>query len=472
MQNWSIDEDGNCLVIRGRDWLQTNSDRLFIRPCYPALFQECQALFRGHIQGIFLLGTPGIGKSCFLDYALHRFLHDGQSVLYLDGPNGMAFVFRPDGTAEMHELKTGPYNFNSIADNFDVALYDPHENAERTNDVNLSFFQKKNFIVAMSPDEQNCKKLRKDTTASATLYMGTFSLQEAEALRSSCYPHVSQEVLRTRHAAIGGVARYLIRSLLPNNVDLVTREVEKKQTKALNITAEKPLVIDAGEVASQFKSLWSLYHLQPSTAEAGGVDYYDYTIELCCDDARIRIRDLLMEKDVQDLWIIYERTNERHGTLRGIRYEAYAHKKILLAGLHGNASSLTQNGIGKGTIKVSIPALLPTITLPDNDLGERLQNAVNHAIGLPIGGYLLPHCSNFPVIDSMFVSSASKIPLQMKAGRSKPLSEASATAICSVIGGKLVFIVPDEFTMTSKLQGGPGLKQYRFILNESTFARS
>lgn len=118
---------------------------------------------------------------------------------------------------------------------------------------------------------------------------------------------------------------------------------------------------------------------------------------------------------------------------------------------------------------MTIPASLPTIILPDNNLNEHLRSAANNARDLPSGGYLLPHLSNFPVVDSIFVSQASEMLLQMKAGRSKPLSEDSASAIQSVVGGNLVFIVPDEVTMTKKLPGGPPeLNQWRFILNEST----
>ena len=471
MQNWSSREDGDCLLSSGGNWPQTESNRLFVRPCYPALFHECQTLFQAHIQGAFLMGTPGIGKSCFLDYALHCFLQgEGErSVLYLSGPRNKAFIFRSDGSVEEHELAAALRA--NMADKVDVVLYDPHETADRTNDVHLSNFRGKPFIVALSPDEKNCKKLRKDTTARARLYMGTFSLQEAEDLRSSCYPHVPQEVLRTRYAAIGGIARHLIPRLLPSNVDMATREVEEKQSKALNIIAENPLLIDAGELASQFKSLWSLYHLQPCITAAGGIDYYDYTIEPCCDDARIRIRDMLMKKDVQDLWNMFEGTNERHGTLRGIRYEAYAHKKILAAGLHGNASSLTEDGIGKSSIQVSIPASLPRVYLPSNDLGAPFKNAVHGARQLPTGGYLLPESPNFPVIDSLFASADATFSLQMKAGRSKPLSGKPANSIYATAGGCLVFVVPDESIIRRKLAyseaAGPSQwRHYRIVLKE------
>ena len=61
----------------------TKSNRMFVRPCYPLLFQECQANFNVGLQGIFCVGTPGIGKSAFLEYVLYEVLNRlRQSVLF------------------------------------------------------------------------------------------------------------------------------------------------------------------------------------------------------------------------------------------------------------------------------------------------------------------------------------------------------------------------------------------------------
>lgn len=86
---WRSREDGNCLVCsEGNEWPITKSTNriLFVRPCYPALFQECQENFQLGLQGVFVMGTPGIGESVFLEYALHQVLnHLRQSVLFLSG---------------------------------------------------------------------------------------------------------------------------------------------------------------------------------------------------------------------------------------------------------------------------------------------------------------------------------------------------------------------------------------------------
>lgn len=339
----------------------TKSNRMFVRNCYPSLFQECQLNFQAGIQGIFILGTPGVGKSAFLDYALHRILNGLQrSVLFLSGVEQKARLFRVDGTIveqTLTEFQNTPSGQNSWADQVDFILFDPHEDATRTNEISHSMFRDKPFIVAMSPDEANCKRLRKDTRKQVLLYMGTLSLEEALEMRSSCYPSdVTEQLVRSRYIQIGGIARVLTAPTAAHNYDSNLRKVIEKQTMALQDIAEMPLRIDGGEVTAQFKHLWSLYHLQPVSPGDNVPQWYSYTIEPCCSDLRVKIRDRLMEKDVQELWLLFKNTMERHGCLRGIRYEAYAHKKILAEGVNGSARSLTVNGEGNSNKHVVIPS--------------------------------------------------------------------------------------------------------------------
>jgi hypothetical protein len=71
------------------------------------------------------------------------------------------------------------------------------------------------------------------------------------------------------------------------------------------------------------------------------------------------------------------------------------------------------------------------------------------------------------VADAVFVDAHSFLKLQMKAGRSKPLSDNSAQILCAAVPGPRVIVVPDESVMTKMLAGGPGgLDQFRFVLKE------
>jgi len=155
-----------------------------------------------------------------------------------------------------------------------------------------------------------------------------------------------------RYPKIGGIARQLFETPLAGEEgDEKVIDAEVRQSAALNDMAQNPLRIDAGEVAAKFEKLWSFYHLQLVT-ENGFTNYSKYTIELFSPDVRARIRDKLINKDVSELWILYDSTLERHGTLRGIRYETYTHKKILTHGVNLTSTSLTVNGVGTATKQI------------------------------------------------------------------------------------------------------------------------
>jgi len=84
-----------------------------VRDCYPKLFDKVKKFFDARakamdspagiekdpeelpLAGVFIYGNPGIGKSVFLDYALHRYLELGKPVLFLSGPDSRAYLYRP-----------------------------------------------------------------------------------------------------------------------------------------------------------------------------------------------------------------------------------------------------------------------------------------------------------------------------------------------------------------------------------------
>ena len=448
---------------------------MFVRPCYRDLFELCDSEWTQGTQGVFLTGAPGVGKSCFLDYVLHRCLYDDDkkhNVLYLDGNDWRALLFQQNMSGItvvehcLYDLREKRVRIPSDA--FDVVCFDAHESAEHTNDVHISLLQGKKFIVAMLPQREHCKRLRKDTRSQVSVFMGALSMDEAKAMRASCYAGVPQDVLQARYRKIGGIARYLCCSHWPHHEsDLGVEDEERRQYAALNDIEQYALRIDTGEVPSQFEYLWNLYHHEPPQRN-GRPDYFHFTIELASHDVRTRIRDTLMQKDVGELWHLYKVTSERHVTLKGIRYEAYAHKKMLEHGVNLQATSLTTSGVGK---QIRIPALLPRIDLMTNDLGEPSEDAINRARRLPTGGYLLPKNSDMVVGDSLFVSPTETLSLQMMAGGRQPMSEPSASLLQAAAAGYLIFVVPDESIVVQELEysQGDGLAQWgqcRLVLKE------
>ena len=126
-------------------------------------------------------------------------------------------------------------------------------------------------------------------------------------------------------------------------VDAAVATIQERQAKALDDLVDRRKRMDSLSVASDFKSLWSLYHLVPAPTKTD----LSYSIELCSPNGRNLVLHALLKKEVKELWDLFGSTDtkEKFGTLRGIRYEAYAHKKILVDGINGTARLLTKTAI-------------------------------------------------------------------------------------------------------------------------------
>lgn len=93
-----------------------------------------------------------------------------------------------------------------------------------------------------------------------------------------------------------------------------------------------------------------------------------------------------------------------------------------------------------------MPAQVPKLSLKNNDFKKDFKAAIRDAKYTKTymkGAYLLPRLPNFPVVDSLWVSAPNTLLLQMKGGRSGPLSESKATTIIATASvNHLIFIVP------------------------------
>ena len=455
----------NLAADSNHTWIQTGSKMLFKQSCYDDIWDICRraALV---FDGVVLSGTPGVGKSCFLDFALHRLRTDNESVLYVHGKSGYAFIYKSDGNVE--QVSIADAISGQLAKTVDFILLDPPEGGD-PNFWGYKNLHNTKFILAVSPDRNNCQGLRKDAST-VDLYMGALlSIDEVEEMRLACYPNVPQRIVEKRYKEFGGVPRLLFKpydSSLPDPL----QTARKEQNQALLDAVSHPRRIDNGSPEPSYQSLWKLYHIHPVIKDDGTTDYGDYTIQTCCEDAHARLRDKLMEKSVKDLWTAYSETDEGLGALKGIRFEAYAHKKILAEGLNCLALGLTKNGLSSAwPLPVSVPPNLTKVDLVNNDVGKGLQDAVALARKSTTGRYLLPHFANFPVVDSIFVPHGqdNAVQLQMIAGKSQPLPVPNAAAITAATGSSdLYIVVPDEVTITKKLAGS-NMNQYRIVLHEN-----
>ena len=372
------------------NWLQTGSKKLYKQSCYDDIWDICRRALEAAFDGVVISGTPGVGKSCFLDFALHKLRADesNKSVLYVHGKSGFVYHYKKDGTVE--ELLIADAISGKLATAVDFVLIDPPEGADPNFWGHKNLHGKK-FILSVSPDPNNCQGLRKDAHT-VDLYMGGLeSMQDVESMRSACFSDIPSSVVEERFNEFGGVPRLLFEPYVSGLPDPLQKS-RRDQEQALLDATSHPRRIDNGQPAKSFNSLWKLYHMHPLVKEDGATDYGDYTILPCCENARVRLRDKLMEKSVSDLWAAYSDTSESMGALRGLRFEAYAHKKILVEGLTASATRFTQSGLSDAApIAVNIPSRPTRVELENNDVDQGLQNAITTARNGTIGSDLIPH---------------------------------------------------------------------------------
>eukprot|EP00978_Attheya_sp_CCMP212_P000131 scaffold244_cov38-Attheya_sp.AAC.1 len=277
-------------------WIQTRAKVLFVPCCYDeiwTLLQQYTSIDTDRLDGFFISGTPGIGKSCLLDFALHNLRQEGKAVLYLHGKDEKGYVFGTDGSLETYSI--AEVINNGLAQGVDFVLIDPPEGGD-PNFFGMGNLKGKPFILALSPDRNNCQSLRKDAST-LELFMGTIrTIGEAEEMRAACYPTVQAGVLRKRFEEFGGIPRFLFKPATGGDKDLALKNIRTSQQTALDDVVQSPRRIDHGEIDSAFNSLWTLYHMQPIVQANGTTDYFEYTIVPCCDGVRTRIQDQLMKK--------------------------------------------------------------------------------------------------------------------------------------------------------------------------------
>lgn len=447
-------------------WPVSQAEMIYERSCYSKISRQCETAWGCGCALVIVKGTPGIGKSFFLDYVLSKLLSAGHKVMVILGPDDRVHLYKNGYSGSFDDISMDDAKTRQRANEVDYVLLDPPENPFKSQELTMKSFCGKNVLITMSPDPDSCKKILKDAKQQQHLYIGPTSFEEAEDMRAQCYASdVSAEELQQRFDQAGGVPRLLMHTKPPLTPwmcdDSVERTICDQQNFALNDLAENPRRIDSGIVASQYKSLWGLYHLFPED------NFTTYQIGLCCENALKLLRERLQEMDVGKLWNLFKWTPENLGTLRRIRYEAYAHKKLLVQGITGTARKLTQTGVSPSvSMEITMPPGATKHRLENNNVGKLAtkRGEVYHSGG----GYMLPDLPNYPVIDSAFVSDKNVCYMfQMKAGKSKHFSEKAETIIAA-LGTAFVLITPDGQTVQKKLAGSPNeMNQFVLILRET-----
>jgi hypothetical protein len=443
--------------------------QIYVRDCYERLYNHAMTEWSLD-QAVFVSGTPGVGKSFFLNYVFLRLLGEGKKVLFIKMGTNEAKVYS-DFDSDPPSMKVAEGLSPDVVDSVDFVLIDPPQEAGRSQEIALDHLRAKKFMVALSPDPENCKDLTKEADNDGWYYMGPASLEEANHMRVRLYSSVPQTIFDSRFQLAGGIPRFLFKTWRQGRgADKTLKKIQEKQTAAIADVIRGPRRIDAVSVPSQFQHLWYLYHLVPAD------DYTSYTIEICGLEPYAKLRQRLLDFNVRQLWDMFRQTDDQMGTLRGLRYEAYVHKRILAHGLDAVAlklgdSNLLSANVLENILNVQIPSTATRVVLENNGVTHQLVTAIQTARTKAAGGYLLPRLPNYPVIDSAYAPptgapAALQLSLQMNAGNSKPLSADKAASIMLNLGATFVVVTPYDYVVKKRLPGPAGLQQYLLVLNE------
>ena len=116
-------------------------------------------------------------------------------------------------------------------------------------------------------------------------------MEELQEMWMACYPTVTEQVVVSQFEEFGGVPRFVFKKVFSDAgiPELALEPIRDAQQTALQDVVVNPRRVDSGDIASAFKSLWTIYHTKPITPEDGTTNYFKFTIDPCCDDVRTRI---------------------------------------------------------------------------------------------------------------------------------------------------------------------------------------
>jgi len=180
-----------------------NTTTLFIRPCYPKLFDLIFALAAGPNKrsGALVIGTPGTGKSTSLIYCLRRLasFNPVPTVYFESQFVGFAWVLRPDGSFAQFPSGSGvPREFSKSS----FYLFDPAKDQ-----IGGPRWAEACTIVASSPNPKHYKEFH-DRQLPQTLHMPTWSLEELNQF--GVHKGIAEDKILERFNVFGGTLRSIL----------------------------------------------------------------------------------------------------------------------------------------------------------------------------------------------------------------------------------------------------------------------
>eukprot|EP00644_Phytophthora_capsici_P011907 jgi/Phyca11/106457/e_gw1.12.537.1 len=185
--------------------------RIYIRPCYPQLWEVCWHIIHHETPNLVILGNPGIGKTYF-GYLLLLFLARlGKTVVYESRRTKRRFLFSRNVV-----IKGSQQDFDDILEQdttyYVVDAMEPREFQART-------------ILVTSPDRDVWYTFNK--ISCQTRYMPVWTEQEIFSCREQVYSTIPKSVVQKCFYRWGGIPRYVLQyAQFDNHQALIEKALE------------------------------------------------------------------------------------------------------------------------------------------------------------------------------------------------------------------------------------------------------
>eukprot|EP01125_Pyxidicula_operculata_P007873 TRINITY_DN265_c0_g1_i5.p1 TRINITY_DN265_c0_g1~~TRINITY_DN265_c0_g1_i5.p1 ORF type:complete len:403 (+),score=8.78 TRINITY_DN265_c0_g1_i5:44-1210(+) len=204
----------NCEYLRkAKIQLPIPEGRMFIREDYKKIQAIIESSIEKHVRYL-IIGTPGIGKSCFLIYLLNQFLKANRTVvLQRSAEKDQIYLFSGGRVTKSPRIST----FQSELDKEDTwYLVDTIDNP--------GLMQAKTVFVS-SPLNRHYNLFRKEVYVK-TLYMPEWSETEMETLYKEI-GGMDREEFNNKLTKLGGVPRLVFGTVVDSADRLIARAISK-----------------------------------------------------------------------------------------------------------------------------------------------------------------------------------------------------------------------------------------------------
>lgn len=238
----------NCISSESGSYLPYSAreiPKIFVRNCYKEVFDLLLDSISNNRKNFCISGTPGIGKSLFFIYILHRLLTDS--------------VWKPKRIVYHCETSIYVYDLDEkIVSEFTDT--DIKSNLVRVEDSlyvvdgsKTSYIRSTCVTIFISSPRSEFYKTYKTQSHAIEWCLPTWSTEEIRDCKDLCYPDLSDASFNTRFEIYGGVARYVFYDL--------GETVPKKMENALNDIDAVKNVRHVGQSTDIFPASHTLMHM-------------------------------------------------------------------------------------------------------------------------------------------------------------------------------------------------------------------